>query len=638
MKKNIFGIAVAVFAMLSACERYVPQVESAPETNKEQVILTASIGAETKTFLEQVDNSTFKLRWTDDDGFYVLDRTVDYSKAYDFEDYGAWFDIVSGVGESTAEFVMDGGIFPEKYIAFYGDMWVEEATGGQFLTYISPWQNRFMHKTKEGEEIQGFNDYEYPMIAVGEGTTLTFQNLASVLKLSVTGNGEVLTNVAVESLDENVWLAGEAVLTLDGPRPGMVFTTDDIWEYTPEVYNTINFGPSVSSYNEETYEYETYPAVLSDEPIECYIIIPAQTYPSGLKVTLSTESGYMQFTTDGNLTFSQSELREIPTFEYRNTESYEGKWRIQTSNGISEIMTEENGYQVLKNFNYNYGKDFWFVDGESQEYIAIDEYRNGYMFNTCVPLQSTSVKEYGSMYLNVPGYYDIYLDPENMNFFMMFAGVQITDIPTTDVAICNGYDHLLHSIHDDATIKVFGTVKAKTSEGFLLSIHGYQPVFVHDTNVAVEIGDDLDLCATKTTSRGLPELKDVSWYHMVEWGNDYNEDPQNITDYFDSFGTEYYAYISYFGELEVTNDGHYNIYVDGAYNRIGTILTMPDQQDLLGEYNGQKVLIEGYFAGYSNGSDGRECLNTILKNVKTPNNGGSTEDVIPDDDIVIPTL
>ena len=76
MKKRIFGTAVAALAMLSACERHEPQVEPAPETNKEQVILTASIGAETKTFLEQVSEDVFKVRWAEDDDIILYDLEV----------------------------------------------------------------------------------------------------------------------------------------------------------------------------------------------------------------------------------------------------------------------------------------------------------------------------------------------------------------------------------------------------------------------------------------------------------------------------------------------------------------------------------------------------------------------------------
>ena len=61
---------MAAIALFSACEN-IALVET-PDENAEKVILTATVGNDTKTYLEW-DGQVFKTRWAEDDEIYLLD-------------------------------------------------------------------------------------------------------------------------------------------------------------------------------------------------------------------------------------------------------------------------------------------------------------------------------------------------------------------------------------------------------------------------------------------------------------------------------------------------------------------------------------------------------------------------------------
>ena len=623
MKKIIFGTAVALMAMLSACESLEQQ--DTPAGN-ERVRLTASIGSDTKTYLEQVDNRTFKTRWDEDDEFIVIDRSVDLTAVTDWEPYLGWFELVSGAGESTAEFELYEGSLPSSYVAFYGDIEPEETTG-QWMTYISRNQYREIYSLADGREIQGFDSWEYPMYAAGSGSDISFKNLASVLKLNITGNGETLQAVQISALDDNVYLSGDARLHLNASNPTIELINEDIGSWDIDVYNYINFNPN-----------DDYDCTLSDNPIECYIVLPAQTYPSGLKITVITDRGMMETTTASNLRFAASELREVPRLEFEATTSYEGTWRLESDEDLLPALftDEENGYLVLKNHYIDRSAYLTFYDPDSNQYGMSSSYGN-YTYqitNTCAQLQPDGD------YLKIrhEGYYDIYLDPHACQVYMMSAGVPLSSLPTLENVASNWY-YQIYEMADQSLVKAYGRVLAVNRTGFIMALDGHSdPILVYlngsDANqqnalLNLEIGTYVELYATKVTYATLPELKNVVWSKVHDESDYYGDNvgSENITSYFDSYSSSYYGMISYIGVLEVSGS-YYNVKVDGAETRIGSIAS--PLQDL-SMYNGKQVYVEGFYAGLVND----KYVQTILTKIALPDVGGSTEDVIPDEDIQI---
>ena len=636
MKKILFGTAMAALAMLSACETLAP-VDGAPSgsisgagsaTGSEQVTLTATIGSDTKTYLEW-DGRVFKTRWAEGDEIMVLDNKVDYTKN-DLEDHYGWFELTAGAGESTAEFTLGDGILPESYVAAYGEVWPNETTG-EYMMWISTHQYRMQYETKSGELIQGFDSFQYPMVAEATGTSCTFRNLCAVLKLSLTGNGELLKNVYVSSLDEGVYLAGAAILDLTASRPTLRFSPEDVVPYP-----CIEFEPRYYDEENEGYVDE----YLSSDPVECYIVLPAQTYPSGLKITIETENGLMEVETEDNLVLEQSELREIPVLEYESTLSYEGTWRISSEySDFPAIMTEEGEYFVYKNFYVDGYDRLYLYDGNSEEYGWSSDYGwNTTQFtNTCGQLEMDG----NQMYIRHEGYYDLYLDVDNLQLFIMSAGTVPGDLPTQDDVVCQNYWTLKEDVSDGTLVKVYGVVSAVYQRGFILTLDGWGSpilVYTYDSDAGQKaaladliIGQGVELYAEKTTYNELPELHYVSWSNV--YGTDelygYNYAPTDISSYLEGYSSDSYGYISLFGKLNISGN-YYNITVEGAQTYKGSI-SYP-LQDLAG-YDGKDVYVEGFYLGTSGSSN--KYVNIMLTRIGIPDIGGSTEDVIPDDDIIV---
>lgn len=650
MKKILFGTAVAAAAMLSACETLAPQDGAIEGTvqETERIILTATIGADTKTYLEWED-SVFKTRWAADDEIMIWDRDVDYVGATDYESYLSYAELLSGAGESKAEFAIiedeGSGVLPENYVAVYGEVWPEETTG-QWMAWLPRNQRREIYETKSGELIQGFDRFDYPMIAVGEGKSLNFKNICAVLKVSITGNGEVIKNVSLSTLDEGVYLAGDALLDLNSSRPTITLSKENVGEYDVDVYSEINFGTTIREYNEDgSWSGEEYD-VLSDDPVECYIVLPAQTYPSGLKLSILTDKGMMEKQLQPSLVFQPSELRELPVFEYETNVSLESKWRLQYAweESLPVFFEEEGDWLVIRNQEL-YGNYYLYFCN----YKGVDSmygWRNDYNFSTQLTNTCGIFEENGqAIDIRHKGYYDLYLDYRTSRLFIMTAGTKMTDIPTTDEVFCQDYYRIMNDIPDGAMIKVYGNVQAVYDGGFIMHLGSWgNAIQVYTYYASEEIkaqlaglekGVTLELYATKSTKNGLPQLKDPVWCKVyADDRYDYINSSYDITSEMDEYQSDHYSYIRYVGRLEISGN-YYNVVVDGASLTQGAIHY--PIQDLSG-YNGKEVAVEGFYAGrtYSSNS-GLYYIQTVLTDISLPDVGGSTEDVVPDEDIVIST-
>lgn len=639
MKKIFFATAAAIM-MFSACETLVShEGETSSDVNSEKVVLTATVGNDTKTYLEQVSNTKFKTRWAEDDDFIVIDRDVDFSSfssSYDFENYVGYFELESGAGESQAQFVLEEGVLPDRYYAFYGEVEPIDGTS-DFSVWLSRWQNRELRQLKDGQTIQTFEDWVYPMFATGNGTDLHFQNMCSVLKISVTGKGEELQYVKVETKDDGVYLAGNPRIALSSSRPTLEFLTGEIGDFEFYSYNHIYYETSL--YDNQTGQ--DIPSILSDEPIECYVVIPAQRYPSGLKITVITNEGMMEVATSANLTFAASELREIPTFEYEPDVSYDNCWTFVSDESPEPAMLteEENGYLVLKNHFIDEYAYIYLYDENNNEYGWTTDYGSyRQLTNTAGQLQMDG------HYIEIrqEGYYDIYLNPYTLQLFIMSAGVSISELPTTDNVAGRTYGDLYEGMNSEDLVKVYGRVAAISQRGFVMQLDLWdQTIFVYtydSQNLSddmksmlsnLEVGNTVELYAINTTYyTGLPQLSDVRWCRVYD--EDYNESlsPSDITDYDDVFYSDYTTAIRYVGVLNISGT-YYNVTIDGNSYFKGSIYWPLED---LTQYNGKKVVVEGYYIGTSGSTT--KYVNTVVTRIAVPDINGSTEDVIPDDDLV----
>lgn len=102
-------MTAAAVAMLSACESLAPQAVVEQEAfSEEKVTFTASLGADTKTYLEYRDG-VYKNLWAPEDEICILDPVGGYYE---------WSTISSGAGTTTASF--NGNLVADSYFAIYG--------------------------------------------------------------------------------------------------------------------------------------------------------------------------------------------------------------------------------------------------------------------------------------------------------------------------------------------------------------------------------------------------------------------------------------------------------------------------------------------------------------------------------------
>ena len=352
----------------------------------------------------------------------------------------------------------------------------------------------------------------------------------------------------------------------------------------------------------------------------------------------------MDVVTVGNLVFSQSELREMPVLTYSSSVDFEGTWRVESDESYEVgLFTEREGdYLVLRDYYIDPYAYLTFYDGDSNEYGMSSSYE-GYtnqITNTCAQLELNGYH----LTIRHEGYYDIYLDPDACKVFVMNAGVPLSSIPTLENVACSNYYQICEKANE-TLVKVYGVVKAVNSTGFIMSLSGYgDHVLVYLGGSSAEqqsalsnlkAGTGVELYATKVTYATLPELKNVVWSKVYETSGYYDEVfwGEDITDSFDYYSSSSYDRISYVGVLEISGS-YYNVKVDGAQTRIGSIAN--PLQDL-SSYNGKKVYLEGYYAGITTSKAGQEYLNIILTKIGLPDTEGSTEDIVPDDDLVVST-
>ena len=136
MKRIFLGAAAAVMTLLSACEAIGPQESEQPGygisggTAATQ-LFTATIGADTKTYL-QYNDGVYKTVWSEGDYIYVINsETAEYELCQ----------IVEGVGTTTATFA--GTMEADSYMAYFGSEWDIEEGQDKLEIYFNSYQEAF---------------------------------------------------------------------------------------------------------------------------------------------------------------------------------------------------------------------------------------------------------------------------------------------------------------------------------------------------------------------------------------------------------------------------------------------------------------------------------------------------------------
>lgn len=605
MKKILYGTAVAVLAMFSACEMLEPLDEeldmavSGASGASPQVIFTATLGLDSKTTLEY-DGEAYKTVWTDNDIIYVIDPDTGTTEACS---------IVDGMGTKTATFA--GTLQADSYIAVYGNN-VRRRTDGSISLSLSSWQSFY----------GSFSLWSFPMVAQSDSKSFSFKNLCSVLNLRVTGNGEILNNIRIRSNDSEVPVYGDALIDLSGEEPSL-----DLVAHNEGADEFLYVGTWTE---------------LNAEPSDIYIVLPAQTYPGGFTLTLVTDDNEEKsFVVTDDVEMRRSRIRNL------NISFTEGTSDIPDEEWVIE-MTEDNGesWSVTQNLTYD-GEYFYFDDlyvgtGDSfyfcfretntgMAYGCSQNYRsNNYKTNTRVNLAPGSSSYL--LKLSEQGYYDIYLDPEEDCFFIMSDYTHPDDLPTKDDVIYESASDIDLSLAGTGEyVKVHGVVLAQTSSGFVLAIDGwyYNNIYVYDLNTRcpVNLGNWVDLYAKVGEDQGMPQLVVADgeyWCSILNYNQyDYDAETPVVVETLAGYapGTyEYFRYTGIYSNHTVKGESETNMFL----NIIPQYLIDMDQ------YEGKRVCVEGYYAGANRYSDiPRMILKRVIPASDENLGDGSIEGIVP---------
>lgn len=420
MKRIFLATAVMALAMLSACENLGLQeneqqdvISSGVSGGFHKVLFTATLDADTKTYLEyDALNNVYKTVWDDEDVITVYDPATGESEECP---------LMEGAGTQTAKFA--GSLQADSYIAVYGSYNYMQYDGTIYIE-LPYWQSNntssyWDEQTQTEICTSSLWNNAFPMVAESSGKSFSFQNLCSVLRVSVTGNGEYLQSITVRSNDSDVYMSGYAEIDMDGYEPVLRF----------------DGGNDYVEFSSWT--------TLSSTPADYYIVVPAQTYPGGITFELNAEEGVRTFAVNEDVTMGRSRIRNV-NLSYSDGISQGENWGVCGSftEWETDIPMSDNGdgWYVAYGIWMNTGDQFklrkdglWDGSEVGVEILyAALPYFMGIPTNTRVPAYSVEDGGNYDMSIYLAGNYDIWFNPSENSVFVMRNGVSPFDLPTMD--------------------------------------------------------------------------------------------------------------------------------------------------------------------------------------------------------------
>ena len=279
MNKNIelFLLCIA----MAGCQRMADIDE--PQSRQENILFgLLEHKTDTRTEMSSLENGIYKNLWSDGD---AIDVVIDNTNFYKYE-------LTDGAGDIQGTF--KGAGKGSRYTAIYPAGIISEISGNSLILNLPEVQ-------KYAENSFGRNSF--PMIATSENTELSFNNLCSVLKVSLTGTQKV-ERIVFEPNAPNIYAAGEATVNSDfSEKPRLVLS---------------GTGP-------RSVKLDCPDVQLSETPTDFHLVVPAQTYEGGFTLTIFTDEGCMLRSTTEDILMERSQLRAIPTFNYVTDDSIDAQ-------------------------------------------------------------------------------------------------------------------------------------------------------------------------------------------------------------------------------------------------------------------------------------------------------------------------
>lgn len=593
MKKQLlFGIALA--GMMVSCQRE-GLVERPTENAESAVVFSASLAPETKTYLDyDVSSGVYKVKWDETDIIGVLSIGADGVSKFEK------CNIMNGVGTTVAKFA--GSNKGEEYIAAYGTWSFNPEEKSVYYRIPTNQYFRFDGKNVDTDL--------FPMYARSKDEHLEFKNLASVLKISLKGDA-FIQSIRVESNDKTIPMSGDGdvVIGEDG-LPSLVMRKDS--------------GASFITYFADGRR-------LSETAVtDFYIVLPAQNYKGGFTITINSRTGSMTKVIGSDVLMSRSEMRAIPAFRYEEQTKHE--WallKLKEDNGLELVtkLTDADECYVAEDVELHSSSHYVFV-ANSDMNTHLGGENPGDVLQPNV-LSNLSFNSYGTFRLAKDGKYNIRLYPKESK--AVFA--------TSETVVCENLE-AVKALPDNTPVEATGIVVGVNTRGFVMNIGNYWGncvyVYLGEGNPLYKpvLGNNVKVTALKKTYRNFTEISIIKSVDVLDdterdygYGSFYNLlSPES----FQNFAVDRCEYIRYKGTL-VKEGTNWVVKVEGSSAQ--GVMEWPIED--LTPFLNQQVLVEGWYLGSSTSPSLVTQRHTLLKIIKASSSEGSTEDVVPGQDIII---
>ncbi len=270
MRKRSLYLFAAFVCGLVSCQRSLEEA-IVPNTSLTQLTATTE-GNVTRTYLEVGDNGTSSVLWSEDDAISVF---------IDGDTRARVFALQEGAGTKTGVFQGEGS--GSDYLAFYPAAMEPVLSDDDVVRFTLPAEQQYVPGSFENEV--------FPMLAHASSGTLPFRNLASVLRLSISGTLEV-SRIVFRSADPAIKVSGPAMADMDD---GLVMGEDAL--------DSLVLNASVQ--------------LSESESTHFYLVLPPQTYTGGFTVRVYDHDYYMEKTYTQDFAMQRSRLHKADAFVFQ---------------------------------------------------------------------------------------------------------------------------------------------------------------------------------------------------------------------------------------------------------------------------------------------------------------------------------
>ena len=314
-----------MLAMIVGCKKD----EMVFEVSQYELTAIMEDDGHTKTTLSSLQNGIYYPLWSFGD---VIAVYVDGDKD------PVSYTLVQGEGRTDA--VFSGPKAGSSYVAIYPFSAAGEFVDGTVSLTLPAVQNYV---------ADSFGPDSYPMIAQGTSDYLSFKNLCSVMKISITGE-TVISSITLQAKDKNTFLSGAAEVGCN-------------YDESPQL-RMLGGGSNTVRLECGGVELD------KDRATDFYISIPAQTYKGGFDIIIETIASTIVNSVSSDLEFKRARIRHLkgmdlkPDYYTSSDYSLDGTYvqlqRATEGNGI-DIVLMGDGYSDRQIAEGSYFADMLYV-------------------------------------------------------------------------------------------------------------------------------------------------------------------------------------------------------------------------------------------------------------------------------------